>query len=197
MNESIQTPLQRALGSKWDELPLALQAHYQRDENSDVGTLDIEYPRFMQAYYSMMHLLGALINQRGRAIPTIVEKKIIGNIQYWKRAVKFPNGKTIIFKSTWVYAQNNEIIEYINPVLGLRMAVSIENEKLYFHGKHFVIKLGVLLIPIPEWLVLGHSSIVETAINEKEFKMDYRITHPWLGEIFRYAGRFTTLKNKY
>ena len=189
------SPLKQALGQQWQQLPVALKTHYQGENNKDVGKLDIEYPRFMQPYYSLMRLLGALVNQQGKSIPTIVEKKMKGKIQYWKRQVTFPSGKIIFFKSTWVYAGGNEIIEYVNPLLGLRMAVEVKNEQLYYYGRHFVIKLGSFLIPVPEWLVLGHSTIVETAINEKEFVMDYRITHPWLGEIFRYAGRFTTRTN--
>jgi hypothetical protein len=28
------------------------------------------------------------------------------------------------------------------------------------------------------------------AIDETHFAMDFRLTHPLLGEVFRYAGRF-------
>jgi hypothetical protein len=46
------------------------------------------------------------------------------------------------------------------------------------------------MLPIPEWLVLGHTTIVEEAIDETHFVMDFRLTHPLLGEVFRYSGKF-------
>ncbi len=193
MNQSI---MQQALGTQWDLLPASLQAHYQEGDNTDIGKMEISYPRLMQPYLSFLRLMGALVNQRGSDLPTSVEKYMKNGRQYWKRSIHFPNNKVIYFKSHWVYAQNNELIEYVNHLLGLRMAVSVVDHQLHYHGKHYVIKLGKLLLPIPEWLVLGHTAIVETAINDDEFEMDFRLTHPLFGELFRYAGKFTTKARK-
>ncbi len=184
--------MQQALGSQWQDLPVSLQAHYQETTNMDIGTLDIDYPRAMQPYLSLMRLMGALVNQRGKNVPTTVEKYMQDDTQYWKRSISFPNGKTIYFKSHWVYAKGNELIEYINPILGLRMAVSVKDKQLHYSGKSYVVKLGKFLLPIPEWLVLGHTTIVETALSDNEFAMDFRMTHPIFGEVFSYAGTFKT-----
>ncbi len=184
--------MQEALGEQWEALPPSLQAHYQHSNNTDSGALDIEYPRLMQPYLNILRLLGALVNQRGIAVPATVEKWMEGDIQQWKRTINFPNGKTLFFKSHWVYAGGNELIEYVSPFLGLRMAVSVKDQQLHYEGKHYVLKLGKLLLPIPEWLILGHTTIVETALNDDEFAMDFRLNHPWFGELFRYAGTFTT-----
>lgn len=182
--------MQIALGDQWQELPLALQAHYQSKTNSDIGEMDIEYPVYMQPYLSVLRLFGALINRRGKNIPTTVEKHMKGDVQYWKRTIRFPQDKIIFFKSFWVYAGSNELIEYVNPFLGLRMSVHIENNELHYEGRNFVVKLGKWLIPIPEWLVLGHTTIIETALSDNEFKMDFKLRHPILGVIFRYSGKF-------
>ncbi len=184
--------MQQALGEQWAQLPPALQAHYQHGNNADVGALDIEYPAPMQPYLSFLRLLGALVNQRGKAVPTTVEKWMEGGTQRWKRTLSFPDGKVIFFKSHWVYAGGNEVIEYVSPFMGLRMAVSVVDGKLHYSGRHLVLKLGRVLIPIPEGLVLGHTTIVETALDEGRFSMDFRLTHPWFGEVFRYAGEFRT-----
>ncbi len=184
--------MQQALGEQWQQLPASLQAHYQQTSNKDIGTLDIEYPRYMQPYLSFMRLLGALVNQQGKAVPATVEKWMDGDIQQWKRSISFPNGKTVFFKSHWVHAGGNELIEYVNSFMGLRMAVTVEKGQLHYSGKHYVMKMGSFLLPIPEWLILGHTTIVETAINDNEFTMDFRLRHPWFGQVFRYAGKFTT-----
>lgn len=182
--------MQQALGEQWKQLPSALRTHYQTRSNTDTGLLDIEYPRAMQPYLSFLRLLGALVNRRGSAIPTTVEKFMDGDVQRWKRTISFPDGKTIFFKSHWVHAGKNELIEYVNPLLGLRMAVHVEDGILYYEGRHYVVKLGKLLLSIPEWLILGHTTIVETALDENHFSMDFRLSHPLFGQIFRYAGRF-------
>ncbi len=187
--------MQQALGSQWELLPASLQAHYQEGNNTDIGKMEISYPRLMQPYLSLLRIMGALVNQRGSNLPTTVEKFMENGTQYWKRSINFPDGKVIYFKSHWVYAQNNELIEYVNPLLGLRMAVSVVDHQLHYQGKHYVLKLGKLLIPIPEWLILGHTTIIETAINDDEFEMDFRLKHPLFGELFRYAGRFITKAN--
>jgi len=106
-----QSLMQQLLGKHWDELPSALQAHYQRGNNIDKGEMDIEYPKFMQFQLNFMRLFGALINKRGTAIPTSVEKHMQGDTQYWTRTITFPDGKTVLFKSYWVYVGGNELIE--------------------------------------------------------------------------------------
>ena len=192
-----QSLMQKALGDQWQQLPPALQAHYQHNTNSDVGHLNIEYPIYMHPYLTFLHLLGALINQSGTSIPTTVEKYMQGDTQYWKRTIRFPQKKTIFFNSFWVYGNKNELIEFINPFLGLRMAVHIRNNKLHYEGRHFVIKLRKLLIPIPEWLVLGHTTITEIALNDSEFEMDFKLRHPLFGTIFRYSGKFKNIRKNH
>jgi hypothetical protein len=182
--------MQNALGADWDKLPTALQAHYRFGKTIDNGHMDIEYPRFMQPYLSVLRLMGALINRGGQQVPTVVEKSVVGERQYWHRTITFPDGKVVYFNSFWVAADGNQMIEFVNPVLGLQMAVHVEDGKLHYRGVRFVVKLGGLLLPIPEWLVLGHTTIVEEAVDETHFAMDFRLTHPLFGQLFRYSGTF-------
>lgn len=182
--------MQRALGNDWDRLPPALQAHYQFGRTTDTGHLDIEYPRFMQPYLNFLSAFGALVNRGGRQLSTVVEKNVIGDRQYWRRTITYSDRKAIRFNSSWVFIGSNQLIEFVNPVMGLQMAVHIEDGRLHYRGVRFVVKLGRLLLPVPEWLVLGHTTIVEEAIDETHFVMDFRLTHPLLGQVFRYSGRF-------
>ena len=185
--------MQIALADQWQQLPPALQAHYQFNDNSDIGHLDIKYPIYMQPYLTLLRLFGALINRRGEKVPTTVEKHMQGDIQYWKRTIRFSQDKIILFKSFWFHDGSNELIEYVNPFLGLRMSVHVENNELHYEGCNFVVKLGKFLLPIPEWLVLGHTTIIETAISETEFKMNFKLKHPLFGTLFSYSGKFKTI----
>lgn len=182
--------MQHALGEDWHKLPPALQAHYRFGTTTDTGYLDIEYPRFMQPVLSVLRLLGALVNRGGRQVSTVVEKRVVGQRQYWRRTIAWPDGKVVYFNSFWVSAGSNQVIEFVNPILGLQMAAWVEEGRLHYRGVRFVAKLGRLLLHIPEWLALGRTTIVEEAVDETHFAMDFRLTHPLLGQVFRYSGRF-------
>lgn len=182
--------MQQALGADWDALPLALKAHYGSGRVRDVGHLDIAYPGFMQGYLSLLSLFGALVNRAGQQLPTIVDKQIEGRRQSWRRTITYPDGRIRRFNSHWIHAGGNRLIEFVNPVLGLEMVVAVRDGVLRYQGRRFVAKLGPWLLTIPENWVLGHTTIVETAIDDVRFRMDFRLTHPLFGEVFRYAGVF-------
>lgn len=182
--------MQDALGSDWDKLPPALQAHYGYGTTVDIGHMDIEYPNFMQPFLSILRVFGALVNRSGQQIPTRVEKNVVAERQYWRRTISYPDGKVINFNSYWVLADSNQLIEFVNPLLGLQMAMHVEGGQLHYRGVRYVVKLGAWHLPIPEWLALGHTTILETEIDETHFAMDFRLTHPLFGQIFRYAGKF-------
>ncbi|MEY4588285.1 MAG: hypothetical protein RL497_361 [Pseudomonadota bacterium] len=179
-----------ALGAQFDQLPPALQAHYKAGPTRETGHLDIEYPRWMQPFLTLLHLLGALINRAGPQVPTLVERQDDGSRQSWRRTLSFADGKVVYFNSHWVAGAGNRLTEYVNPILGLEMAVHVESGKLYYEGVRFIVKLGAWQLPIAEWLLLGHTTIREEAVDDTHFDMDFRLTHPLFGQIFRYAGRF-------
>lgn len=182
--------MQLALGDDWNRLPPALQAHYRFGTTTDTGHMDIEYPRFMQPYLSVLRHAGALVDRSGRRVPTVVEKSVVGERQYWRRTITYPNGQVVHFNSFWVAAGGNQVIEFVNPMLGLQMAAYVEDGRLHYRGVGFVVKLGRWRLSIPEWLVLGRTTIVEEAVDETHFVMDFRLTHPLFGQVFRYAGKF-------
>ena len=61
-----------------------------------------------------------------------------------------------------------------------------------YDGVRYVLKLGQVVIGLPEWLILGHTTIVERGLPSGAFAMDFRLTHPLFGEVFRYSGTFIT-----
>lgn len=179
MNSLMQT----ALGADWDKLPPALQAHHRFGTTRDCDHLDIAYPRLMQPCLSVLRVVGALLDRGGRHASTVVDKSVAGDRQHWRRTITYPDGKVLCFNSFGVAAGGNQVIEFVNPVLGLQMAAHVEEGRLLCRGVRFVVKLGPLLLPIPEWLVLGRTSIVEGAVDETHFVMDFRLTHPLFGRV--------------
>ena len=124
--------MKQALSKQWSSLPPALQAHYQDEDNKDIGKLSIEYPGWMQIFLNILQLFGALLNRKGKDISTEVEKTIQGNTQHWHRTLTFEDGKKVYFKSRWNYAGGNRLEEYVNPILGLCMSVKVKDDKLFY-----------------------------------------------------------------
>ena len=184
--------MQHMLGADWDKLPPALQAHYRGGTTIESGHMDIAYPRYMQPVLYVLAMLGALVKRGGRDIATVVHKQVIGERLYWQRTLRYPDGSVARFNSVWTLTGNGQLIEFVNPVLGLQMAPFVSGAQLHYRGVRFVARLGPLLLPIPEWLALGHTTIVEEAVDDSHFVMDFRLTHPLFGEVFRYAGKFAT-----
>lgn len=189
--------MQHALGADWEKLPPALQAHYRFGTTTDTGHMDIGYPRFMQPFLNVLGAIGVLVNRSGLKVVTVVEKSVVGDRQYWRRTITYPDGKIVRFNSFWVSAGQGQVIEFVNPVLGLQMAPHVKDSRLHYRGIRFVVRLGPLRLPIPEWLALGHTTIVEEAVDETHFVMDFRLTHPLLGEVFRYAGEFEAASSEF
>ena len=181
--------MQRALGSDWSRLPAALQAHHRDGVCVDRGHLDIEYPLGMQPVLNAMKLLGALVHRKGRRVTTTVMKQMVGERQHWRRTFEYDDGQVLRFDSVLV-ARQRHLVEFVNPVLGPETAPAVVDGRLQYRGIRYVAKFGALLLPIPEWLVLGHTTIVEQAVGDRHFAMDFRATHPLMGELFRYSGRF-------
>lgn len=181
--------MQHILGADWDRLPPALQAHYRDGCSRDIGHLDIAFPAWLLPLLWAMRLVGALVHRRGNGVETTVLKQSEGGRQHWRRTLRYADGRVLRFDSYRV-ASRDGLIEYVNPVLGLELVPCVVGEQLHYRGTRMVARLGPWLLTIPEWLALGHTTIVEQAVGERHYAMDFRMTHPLLGELFRYAGRF-------
>ncbi|MCP3662741.1 MAG: DUF4166 domain-containing protein [Gammaproteobacteria bacterium] len=89
------------------------------------------------------------------------------------------------------YAQADEIIEYVRYGMGIRMRMSVLNGALVFKSLGYVWQLGGVTLPIPTWAILGDTEIIEQAISDNEFYIDFKMTHPILGRTFAYSGTFS------
>jgi hypothetical protein len=188
----MKSPIQTVLGADWQRLPRALQTHYAAAACVDRGYLDIDYPAWLQKPLNLLYRCGALINQTGSRLPTEVHKQMQQGKQYWQRRITLPGGMVKHFNSEWQPLANGEIEERVNRFLALRMRPSVHATGLQYAGTGYVLRMGKLKLHLPEWLLLGHTTIVETALGPDCFAMDFRLNHPWFGQLYRYSGIFHT-----
>lgn len=187
---SLTSPLQQALGADWERLPPALQAHYSAQDSTDVGHMDIRFPPLMRPLLWLLGALGALVSRAGRQVSTRVDKRMAGPCQHWRRTLRFADGRVQRFNSVWVPSGPGRITEFVNPWLGLEMQPALVEQQLHYRGLRFVLQLGTWQLTLPQWLGPGVTHIQEEALDERCFAMDFRMIHPWFGELFSYAGVF-------
>jgi hypothetical protein len=66
----------------------------------------------------------------------------------------------------------------------------VVGRQLHYSGVRFVARVGRWVLHIPQWCALGHTIIVERALDDHHFAMDFRMVHPVFGQVFRYCGTF-------
>lgn len=182
--------MRRAPGDPWKGLAPALKAHYREGASVERGLLTIEFPRAMRPFLWGLRLLGALVHHAGRDVPTQVAKDCMGDRECWHRTLSYPDGRVLRFDSVRVPAGEGRLIEFVNPLLGLELAPRIVGSQMHYRGVRFVLRLASFDMSIPPWLALGTASIVERAIDDRRFFIDFRLRHPLLGQWFRYSGVF-------
>ncbi|MCU7808118.1 MAG: DUF4166 domain-containing protein [Candidatus Thiodiazotropha sp. (ex Semelilucina semeliformis)] len=192
--------MQKALGEQWDQLDEIVQRHYemkpgQTSRITVSGTMDrVFHSNIAKLFLLPGRLFGALIPYRGINIATEVRNWTeVDNekAMFWHRTLKFPGKPLAVFKSRMEHVAGDEIIEYVRFGMGIRMRMSVSNGALVFTSRGYTWDIGIARLSIPTWAILGDAEIIERAISEKEFYMDFNMVHPLFGQTFGYSGTFS------
>lgn len=182
----------RVLGAQWAQLHPTLQAHHGGGTVREVGAMDVEFPRWMAPLLWAMRWLGALVHRAQSQVPTVVDKHSRDGRQSFDRTLTYADGQVLRFNSTWVAESGGRLVEYVNPWLALELAPVVQGDALHCEGVCFLIGWGRLRLRLSERWLLGHTVIHEQALDARHYAMDFRMLHPWFGQVFRYAGIFAT-----
>lgn len=187
--------LQRVLGRDWENLPSVIRRHYQlppATESHLQGSLEIAYPGYLKPLIWLIHRFGGLIYERGKNIPTRVDKWQAPeqNALCWQRTLHYPDGRQDTFASRMIYSRPHELIEIIGFGFGLRLTVNAEQDTLVYRSNGHLWRCSGFQLGIPDWLLLGSATIVERPLSEREFSLDFTIRHPLLGITYYYRGLF-------
>jgi len=203
LKERQQPVIKKALGENWDNLADVVKRHYditpgQSSNMTIKGIMDEVYHSSIAKLFILPgRIFGALVPYKGKNIPTEVHNwTTVDNddAMFWHRTLTFPGKPPAIFKSRMEHIKDDEIIEYVRYGMGIRMKMSVENGALIFKSIGYVWKLAGMEIPIPNWAILGDAEIIEKAISDDEFFIDFKIIHPLFGRTFAYSGVYAIRK---
>lgn len=182
--------MQQALGPDWNRLPPALQAHHRGGILLEQGHLDIRFPALLKPLLWLVACMGALVHRRGTRVPTRVARHTAHGVQRWQRVLQYPDGRQCRFDSVWEAGRPGHLVEFVNPVLGLELAPRVEGGCLHYRGVRWVVRWGRRRCHLPAGGGLGAAQIVEREVDAAHIAMEFHLHHPWLGEVYRYAGVF-------
>lgn len=204
MSEKQQPVIQKALGNNWDDLAETVKQHYDitPGEASNMtikGVMDEVYHSPIAKLFLLPgRIFGALVPYKGKNIPTEVKNWTTRDnnaAMFWHRTLEFPNKAPVIFKSRMEYVKDDEIIEYVRYGMGIRMRMFVKDSALIFKSIGYIWKIGRIKIPIPTWAILGNAEIIERAISDDEFYIDFNMIHPLFGRTFSYSGVYSIEKS--
>ncbi len=189
--------IQRALGEDWHTLPTVIQRHYtlmQANNTSSVvvGSMYVHYPAFARPMVAIARLMGALIDTKSNTLQASVKKWVNNDsgALFWRREIQSADTKTTVFASRMEYQHGNEVIEFVGFGFGVRLKVFAKNRQLIYQSNGHLWRCKLFSIPIPDVLFLGHATIIEKAIDDDSFELDFKIIHPLLGKTYEYGGVF-------
>lgn len=189
-NNPEESLMARCLGAHWRQLPPALQAHYRAGTVREEGRMDVEFPRWMAPLLRLLRCMGVLVDRAQPQVHTVVQRQTEGRRQRWQRTLTYADGQVLRFDSTWVLEDGNRLVEYVNSWLGLELAPRVVGQSLHYEGVCLVVRCGQRRWRLSERWLFGHTLIDEQALDARHIAMDFRLVHPWFGQVFRYAGRF-------
>jgi hypothetical protein len=191
--------IQKALGENWNKLDTIIKLHYGLQPGSDTelhlrGTMrEVYHSKIGKLFLLPGRIFGALVPYKGKEVPTEVKNwtsKENDQAMYWHRRLFFPNKDPVIFRSRMEHTQDNEIIEYVNYGMGIRLRTFTKNNSLHFRSLGYIWKVGPITLSIPNWVILGDAEIIEKAISDRELFVDFNMIHPLFGKTFSYSGSF-------
>lgn len=188
-----------ALGEDWERLHPSLRREHDITPGLPAevvmhGSLyEVFHSRIAKVFVLPARLFGALVHRKGHDVPTTVRTWTTADDPinvYWHRSFHFPGRPPVIFASRMAYLGGREVIEYVRGGLGLRMRLSLIDERLVYTCTGYQWNYGRISIAIPSWALLGGGAICQYGFSETSFEMAFCMRHPWYGRTFAFSGEF-------
>lgn len=186
------------LGDDWHRLGEVVRRHYFLRAFSDdqicvKGRMhEVWHGAAAKLLIPFARIFGALVPYRGTDVPIEVNYRARpgDSTIHWDRVFHFAGRPAFHFRSHMEPTGGNRVIEFVRFGIGMRLKVTVEEGALVFRDAGYIWRILGIDMPLPVGLVLGRAYIEERPVDATHFSMRMTLTHPLLGELFRYSGSF-------
>lgn len=181
------------------DLPPVFKKHYDLsayiDQESHVtGALTVKTLGVLTLLRPFYRLLGGLPLVTAENVPVTVQFKTTkdDNGFQFNRTFNFPGTKPYAFNSTMYPVKNNEFYEVLRFGVSWCFTLSFEDDnKIVYQHRGYGFRLLNRFIPLPITALVGKGAGEEVIVDADSFDMWISFTHPLLGLLYTYYGRFT------
>jgi len=197
----VTSPFASDLGRRVDALPTEFRDQYLFEPSERVvldGVMQQVWRRgrWLWPLFWLASWFDALFPETGSDVPVIlkIQAQMSGERHLWRREFYFA-GRRRRFTSRMEYDERlGCVVELIGPGGALALAWHIRFEppnRLALGASGWFLRIGPWRLRLPEW-ILGSGQATETADPAKPgvIRIDFVVTHPFLGDVFGYAGTF-------
>lgn len=182
---------QRVVRGEWDSLDPRLRAYFGPVPSGSIGvgrgTYDVAGSRIhlLRPVFSLTARVGILFPEVGRDVPFTVRNALQpdGSV-IATRTFAFPHGTRIMRDTLLIH--EGRLVERAGR-LELTLDASIVDGGMRLVSRRLHLRLGALRLPLPP---VARVTVDERGDGDAQ-RVDVRVSSPFVGEIFRYAGTFT------
>lgn len=188
-------------GKDWDNLPPVIKKHYanrpySNDSVTVEGKLDVRCRSYMRLLRPIYRLMGSVPAVTEKHVPVIVnfDSSLESRAFHFNRSFRFSSTKPYRFRSKMLQVNGSEVIEVMRFGVCWRMIYGWDGEKVTLRHRGYALNIFGHYVPLPITSLIGRGDASEVAVDDDHFDMNVEITHPLLGVVYSYAGRFKVTK---
>jgi hypothetical protein len=110
--------------------------------------------------------------------------------QIWTRICGRKRGFPQVIHSSKRFAGPTGLEEYVGFGVSMALRVSVEREALVFRSMGYSLQLGLVRLPLPEWLAPGDMTVTHSDLGCGTFRFTLEIIHPRFGMLLRQSAVF-------
>lgn len=199
------SPFEHDFGPLREQLPLTFVDQYLFSPGERVvleGRMEQVWRRgrWLWPFFWLATLPELLFPETGTEVPVTVDIRQVGSrpCHVWRRSFRFAHRQRR-FTSRMVYDERlGRVLEGIGPGGALAIAWKMRFEPpstLRLDAAGWLLRLGPARLRLPDWL-LGSGRAIETANTSVPgmIRIDFAISHPFLGDVFGYVGTFSVTR---
>lgn len=183
----------------WGRLPLAI---WRRFSKRPAGGRTIVYVGEVEeiSHSRIGWWIAQLVRAIGGPLPRGTETKVpmvvtvtedaASGGQVWTRICARGSGFPQVIHSAMRFVGSTGLEEFVGFGISMALRLRVENGALLFESAGYLLSLGRLRLPLPEWLTPGALTAAHSDLGGGAFRVTLSVVHPRWGELVRQSAVF-------